>query len=630
MVTRVKGAVASRASEIFLSSGQSVEDALGLGGSFKTYDNYVGAKGDDGSDKEIIYLRGRDAGGDFGGGLFQFNAGDLTTEVANDPISIVYIAPTSDPTGASGAWVRMRDQKNVYYTSWGGVGNEVTDQRSRVQAMVDYLVDYDTLIFNTDFNLGGTVLISNLIGVTIKSQGCRITELNPLEDSFRALTCLRLKVSGFRVFGAETENTFDYTQSIGPSFPFIKVNGCEDCLVEHNIITGKSGGVLLTGGSNNVAQFNKHIGLFTSEVPITLKVNGATSFYLSGGSNNSLLHNYSRNSGTAILTGAGTFYGRIVGNFTIGDNDNGIYLSSGSFLSVTNNHIAGSNRGSGIKARSFQTRILGNIFRNCPVGVTVTGIYGGPLDSDGLHPDASIISGNHIESCGIGINHDRVVNPTTGDAEYTKDTIYSNNHLLNCGGPDIQGSTSITRPIRVMGGAGYSIIDNIIDGKIDASVDTAIELFNNPNDTSSKSGITIRGNKLYGTWENFIAVENINNCEISNNRVVDGTVNKMLLGLRVTDCDISHNKNISGQGIVFSTSDGGCFDNIISFNKGTSHQLYPTSYKNMLVGNIPEDTNFASSVASAPQYIGQMSLVSGAAYIAVDTASAAGWKQITV
>jgi len=48
-----------------------------------------------------VSLSGADAG------IFEFSAADLSTEVSADPDQTNYIAPSSDSTGASGAWVRQ-------------------------------------------------------------------------------------------------------------------------------------------------------------------------------------------------------------------------------------------------------------------------------------------------------------------------------------------------------------------------------------------------------------------------------------------------------------------------------------------------------------------------------------------
>lgn len=67
-------------------------------------------------------------------GIFNFNSSNLSANITIDTNEGVYIAPASDPTGASGAWVRAFDFSN-YETSWFG-------------AVADYSTDNSTLINN--------------------------------------------------------------------------------------------------------------------------------------------------------------------------------------------------------------------------------------------------------------------------------------------------------------------------------------------------------------------------------------------------------------------------------------------------------------------------------------------------
>ena len=52
------------------------------------------------TDGHQVSLSGSEAG------VFEFSSSDLSTEVTNDPSQLEYIAPASDSSGASGAWVR--------------------------------------------------------------------------------------------------------------------------------------------------------------------------------------------------------------------------------------------------------------------------------------------------------------------------------------------------------------------------------------------------------------------------------------------------------------------------------------------------------------------------------------------
>ncbi|MCJ8159900.1 glycosyl hydrolase family 28-related protein [Sphingomonas sp. LaA6.9] len=66
-------------------------------------------------------------------GKFIFNTVDLSAEVAADPAQGIYVATQADPTGASGAWVRVVDgAHNVFW--FGAVGDGVTDDSAAIQA----------------------------------------------------------------------------------------------------------------------------------------------------------------------------------------------------------------------------------------------------------------------------------------------------------------------------------------------------------------------------------------------------------------------------------------------------------------------------------------------------------------
>lgn len=83
------------------------------------------------------YLKGYSTVGDGGEGNFLWYPSDLSTEVAADTQSGIYVAPTSDLTGASGAWVRQYDGSvNV---KWFGI-TESTTSAATWQGMIDLLV----------------------------------------------------------------------------------------------------------------------------------------------------------------------------------------------------------------------------------------------------------------------------------------------------------------------------------------------------------------------------------------------------------------------------------------------------------------------------------------------------------
>lgn len=73
-----------------------------------SFETYAGAQAHiDMVDGQIIDIGGRTTFGDGGGGQFYWNASDLSASVTADTQSGIYVAPDSDATGASGAWVRQ-------------------------------------------------------------------------------------------------------------------------------------------------------------------------------------------------------------------------------------------------------------------------------------------------------------------------------------------------------------------------------------------------------------------------------------------------------------------------------------------------------------------------------------------
>jgi hypothetical protein len=76
-------------------------------------------------------------------GLFYFSSVNLSAQVANDPQSGVYVAPSSDTTGSSGAWIRQYGQAAAFNAkvniAWfGAVGDGVTDDYPAIQGAVDF------------------------------------------------------------------------------------------------------------------------------------------------------------------------------------------------------------------------------------------------------------------------------------------------------------------------------------------------------------------------------------------------------------------------------------------------------------------------------------------------------------
>ncbi|WP_445621350.1 hypothetical protein ACUN8C_05960 [Kushneria sp. Sum13] len=83
-----------------------------------------------------VYVSGRSAAGDGGDGYFVFSSDDQSVNVTNDPSEGIYVAPSSDTTGASGAWVRQFSGR--VHVQWFGVrADGTTDDAVALQACID-------------------------------------------------------------------------------------------------------------------------------------------------------------------------------------------------------------------------------------------------------------------------------------------------------------------------------------------------------------------------------------------------------------------------------------------------------------------------------------------------------------
>lgn len=95
-----------------------------------------------GRNNQKAVLLGRASAGDGGGGVFRFDASDLSTEVAADELTSsqgdggIYVAPASDRTGASGAWVRITTNNIINLKWYGAKGDDSTDNTNAINAAV--------------------------------------------------------------------------------------------------------------------------------------------------------------------------------------------------------------------------------------------------------------------------------------------------------------------------------------------------------------------------------------------------------------------------------------------------------------------------------------------------------------
>lgn len=68
-------------------------------------------------------------------GLFKYSTTNLATQVTSDPQQGIYVAPTSDTSGVSGAWVRVWDEINGYPEWFGAISGSSADAAGNSTAL---------------------------------------------------------------------------------------------------------------------------------------------------------------------------------------------------------------------------------------------------------------------------------------------------------------------------------------------------------------------------------------------------------------------------------------------------------------------------------------------------------------
>lgn len=133
------------------------------------------------SEAAILGMQGRIAAGDGGEGQFRWDASNLSTEVAVDEVTSgqgdggIYVAPSSDRTGASGAWVRITTPGEMFPVQWWGAAVDgSTDDTTAVVSAIESVATNQG---------GGTVTISGgvcLCNTTSNAASSGLARIIPL------------------------------------------------------------------------------------------------------------------------------------------------------------------------------------------------------------------------------------------------------------------------------------------------------------------------------------------------------------------------------------------------------------------------------------------------------------------
>lgn len=154
-----------------------------------------------GSAGAVVYLN---AGGRSGN--FAFNTSNLSTQVANDPSQAIYVAPASDTTGASGAWVRQYSGDPS--ALWFGILNDgVTDNTAVVAAYQTFLAANATVSLPTTV----TISIASPAVITWTGHLLRAGQLVKFSTTGALPTGITAGTPYFVQYGSVTTNTFEIT-----------------------------------------------------------------------------------------------------------------------------------------------------------------------------------------------------------------------------------------------------------------------------------------------------------------------------------------------------------------------------------------------------------------------------------
>lgn len=123
----------------------------------------------------VVYVLGRTSTLDGYQGQFIWNSSDNSTNVTNDTQQAIFVAPSSDTTGASGAW--KRDYTGKVNAKWfNATGDGSTDDTTALQAALDWADDL--FIPDGDYKIQG-VTLSKSKSVEF-SEGAMLKPIAPL------------------------------------------------------------------------------------------------------------------------------------------------------------------------------------------------------------------------------------------------------------------------------------------------------------------------------------------------------------------------------------------------------------------------------------------------------------------
>lgn len=173
-------------------------------------------------------------------GTFVFSTADLSAEVAADTLQGIYVAPSSDTTGASGAWVRVFDAFTP--EMFGAAGDGTTDDYAALTALAAAVTMFGS--GRVVFGRGKTYYVGQYMTA---SNG-----VVPIE--FENCNGLTIDLNGSKIdFKGDFDRDASTTTGIG-----VQITACTKVIVQNGELDGN---VEQTTNTSNSTENNNAVGL---------------------------------------------------------------------------------------------------------------------------------------------------------------------------------------------------------------------------------------------------------------------------------------------------------------------------------------------------------------------------------
>lgn len=402
-------------------------------------------------------------------GVFVWVPGDQSAVVSSDTQSGIYVAPASDPTGASGCWMRLYDGPALV-TWFGATGDGVTDDVDSVRGA---LANADFVAFpQTDnhYQVSGVLNVTipgqRIIGYGEKSQ-IRQSGINANSTVFSVSNAPGVRFESLYVRPGDTPNsTFNGQAFYCANSDRVKVLGC---YVTHH----RRGAVMLNGCDHceisGMVIEDSVVGLVGEDTSTT-----GVDVWLCGGSSYNLVDNniFKRGCGSAVavqsITTSNCVHNVVSNNIIKEAYSYGIYFYANATSDLVDYNVAIGNN-------------IDTVYGSVESVATTSNTFGAGIYFQGAAHSSAI--GNTLKNCNVQTNSETLAPAAIG--------------VTNCQTVTITGNT-------IINSNWYGIA--LFDPNNNVSF---------PDDTSQ-----VTGNRIYNTTLSGIYIKDYENANISSNTIV--------------------------------------------------------------------------------------------------------------